>query len=68
MNPLCLFGVHKPRPSKLWNDGHFFSACARCAAQLVRTPEEPWHVVPPNMKVVWRPRTEEDVVWPSHIL
>ena len=68
MNLLCGFGRHKPAPSKLWNDGHFFSTCLRCRTPLIRKPDENWHAVPPGMKVVWRKRTDDDIVWPTHII
>lgn len=65
---LCRFGLHKARPSNIWNDGYYFSSCVRCDQSMLRTPEEKWHVVPRGLRVVWRPRTKDDIVWPTHIL
>ncbi len=68
MNILCRLGQHKPLPSKLWNDGHYFTACARCKRMLIRTPAGRWSHVPAHLRVVWRERTDDDVVWPQHLL
>lgn len=65
---LCRFGLHKARDSHLWNDGHYFSSCTRCPTPLIRKPEERWHPIPRGLRLVWRPRTEDDIVWPTHIL
>ena len=67
-NLLCNLGIHTVMPSKLWNDGHYFSVCARCKKDMIRTPNGRWMRVPTNMKVVWRRRTEDDIVWPTHLL
>lgn len=68
MNIFCRLGQHRAVPGTLWNDGYYFSACARCGKELVRVPGGRWTTIPPNMRVVWRERTEEDIVWPPHIL
>ena len=68
MKILCRIGRHKALPSNVWNDGHFFSACERCGEQLIRVPSGRWTVVPRNMRVVWRPRSDQDIVWPGHML
>lgn len=68
MNILCRFGHHSALPSNVWNDGHYFSACARCGLQMIRVPNGRWTLVPRNMRVVWRARSDDDIVWPQHIL
>jgi hypothetical protein len=68
MSMMCNLGFHQPVPSRLWNDGHYFSQCERCGVSMIRKPNDGWEVVPANLKVVWRERTEDDVVWPTHVL
>ena len=68
MKILCDMGLHKAIPSKIWNDGYYFSRCVRCGADMIRAPEGPWKTVPSTLRVVWRKRTQDDVVWPTHIL
>lgn len=63
---LCRLGFHAARPSTVWNDGHFFSSCSRCDVPMVRRPEEKWRPVPAGLRVVWRPRTKDDVIWPTN--
>ena len=67
MKILCKLEFHTAAPSSLWNDGHYFSVCTRCGQNLIRTSQSRWIAVPPHMKVVWRERTSDDVVWPSHV-
>lgn len=67
-NLFCRLGFHRARPSNLWNDGHYFSSCQRCGTMLIRKPEGSWKPIPPSMRVVWRRRTDDDIVWPTHIL
>jgi hypothetical protein len=55
LNLLCRLGLHRPEPDPVWNQGYYFSRCARCGADIVRTPSGRWHV-PAGHKVVWKPR------------
>jgi hypothetical protein len=50
---LCRFGRHAPAPDPVWNRGYWFSSCARCGADLVRTAAGRWHV-PKGRKIVWK--------------
>ena len=68
MNIVCRLGFHKPLHSNVWNDGWYFSRCTRCDHDLIRKPAERWKIVPPNLRVVWRQRAEDDIKWPSHLL
>ncbi len=60
---LCRAGMHKPMPGELWNDGYYFSPCARCHQALIRMPNRPWKAVPRGFKIVWKQRTAADVDW-----
>ena len=53
---LCSLGFHRPSPDQVWNKGWYFTSCARCGTDLVRTGSGKWHV-PKGQKVVWKPRT-----------
>lgn len=52
---LCRLGLHHAEPNEVWNRGYYFSRCARCGADLVRTGSGRWHV-PKGRKVVWKAR------------
>lgn len=58
MSGLCRVGVHKPQPSQVWNAGFYFTQCARCDRDMIRTSEGRWRTVPRGTKVVWRPADE----------
>lgn len=60
MNILCRLGKHDAVEEHLWNNGNYFTHCARCERVLVRK-DGPWKAVPRGHKVVWRPRTEFDI-------
>lgn len=64
----CKLGLHKAVPSRLWNDGYYFSTCSRCGIPLVRRSEGRWQPVPRGHRIVWRPRDEDDIDWPQHLL
>lgn len=49
---LCELGWHKTDALALWNDGYYFSKCARCGRDLVRTAFGRW-TVPRGFRVVW---------------
>jgi len=53
MSLLCKLGIHRADTPGIWNDGLFFSTCARCGAELIRRPDESWTRVPRNYEVVW---------------
>ena len=63
MRILCYTGRHKPVESERWNDGFYFSRCARCEAPLIRPLIGDWKRVPRGQKVVWKPRTDADIDW-----
>ena len=50
---LCELGRHKPEPVARWNNGYYFTRCARCGEDLVRTAYGRWHV-PHGYRVVWQ--------------
>lgn len=58
---LCELGWHKPRPVARWNCGYYFTTCARCGEDLVRTAFGRWHV-PHGYRVVWQPQPPENAV------
>lgn len=68
MKLLCKLGLHKPMFSNVWNEGHYFTACKRCGITMIRKPHGRWKPVPDNLRVVWRERTGDDIVWPTHVL
>lgn len=49
---LCELGRHKTDALAVWNDGYYFSQCARCGQDLVRTAFGRW-TVPRGFRVVW---------------
>jgi len=51
----CQLGWHAPRKGARWNNGYYFTDCARCGADLVRTTFSGWEE-PRGYRVVWRPR------------
>ncbi len=50
---LCGFGRHRPEPVARWNNGYYFTRCARCGEDLVGTAYGRWHV-PHGYRVVWQ--------------
>ena len=56
MSVLCKIGAHRSEAQPVWNNGFYFSACARCGCDLVRGIQERWRAVPKGFKVVWRQR------------
>jgi hypothetical protein len=58
----CLLGRHKAVPSDVWNHGYYFSRCSVCDCEMIGRGGE-WNAVPRGYKVVWRPRTEEEMSW-----
>ena len=50
---LCRLGWHQPKPVARWNCGYYFTTCARCDQDLVRTAYGRWHV-PYGYRVVWQ--------------
>ena len=53
MRLLCSLGLHVPKGSVRWNHGYYFTKCARCGRDLVRTAHGRWHV-PQGQRVVWQ--------------
>jgi len=62
---LCFIGRHRAvdAPAPIWNDGLYFSHCARCGAELIRPAVGAWQTVPKGKLIVWKPRTEWDLDW-----
>jgi hypothetical protein len=50
---LCELGWHRPRDLVRWNSGYYFTRCARCGCDLVRTAYGRWHE-PRGYRVVWQ--------------
>lgn len=50
---LCDLGWHRPRDLVRWNSGYYFTRCARCGSDLVRTAYGRWHA-PRGYRVVWQ--------------
>lgn len=64
MNIFCRTGAHSPVASNVWNDGYYFSECARCGREMIKAGgTDRWRPVPKNYRIVWKPRTEDDVDW-----
>ena len=57
MKLACRLGLHRPRRPSLWNAGYYFSRCARCRRDLVKTPWGRWRV-PRGFRVVWKTPSE----------
>ena len=53
MSLACLVGRHRARPSAVRNQGLYFSRCARCERDMVRSLGA-WRPVPSGFRVVWR--------------
>lgn len=49
----CAVGSHSPAPGARWNSGYYFTKCARCDRDLVRTAYSRWHE-PKGFRVVWQ--------------
>ena len=52
MRLFCSLGWHHPKGAARWNNGYYFTRCARCGHDLVRTARGPWRV-PQGHRVVW---------------
>ncbi len=63
MHLLCQLERHHASICEVWNDGHFFSFCERCGADLTRRPGRRWRAVRAPNKVVWKPRQPYDMPW-----
>jgi hypothetical protein len=61
----CKMGAHSAGAQPVWNNGFYFSACARCGRDLVRGAHGGWSAVPKGFKVVWRPRPAGYPDWSS---
>lgn len=66
MGLLCELGRHEPVAAMVWNEGYHFSRCRHCDNDIIRRNQK-WRLVPKGYRVVWKPRTEFDVRWPSRI-
>ena len=53
MSLACLIGRHRARPSAVRNQGLYFSNCARCERDMLRSLGA-WRAVPRGFRVVWR--------------
>jgi hypothetical protein len=53
MSLACLIGKHRVRPTATRNQGLYFSRCARCERDMVRSLAS-WRAVPRGFRVVWR--------------
>ena len=58
---LCDLGWHRPRPMARWNEGFYFTTCARCACDLVRTAYGRWGA-PRGYRVVWQAAAPRNAV------
>ena len=58
---LCRLGWHQPKPVARWNCGYYFTTCARCDQDLVRTAYGRWHV-PHGYRVVWQAQPPANAV------
>jgi hypothetical protein len=58
---LCDLGWHRPEPVARWNSGYYFTRCARCGKDLVRTAYGRWHV-PRGYRVVWQAQPPANAV------
>lgn len=64
MNIFCGTGTHVPGVGPIWNDGYYFTQCARCGRQMIKPGGgDRWRSVPKKYRVVWKPRTQDDVDW-----
>lgn len=68
MSVFCTLGAHAAAGQPVWNNGFYFSHCARCGRDLVRGAHEGWRAVPRGFKVVWRPRPEGYPDWSTTAL
>lgn len=58
---LCGLGSHRPLPDVRWNSGYYFTKCARCRCDLVRTAFGRWRE-PRGYRVVWQAKPPEGSV------
>ena len=54
MSIRCTLAGHRPAQRQFYNSGYWFSACARCGDDLVRTPRGDWHAAPRGHRIVWK--------------
>jgi len=57
----CELGWHRPEPVARWNSGYYFTRCARCGEDLVRTAYGRWQV-PHGYRVVWQAQPPANAV------
>jgi hypothetical protein len=62
MDIFCKLGKHSAEPSDRWNDGYYFTRCARCGIDLIKRSSD-WRAVPRGYRVVWRPRQSWEIDW-----
>ena len=66
MSILCRLDMHRAVPSNIWNEGFYFSRCSDCGCDMIGRGGK-WQRVPRGYRVVWRPRTGDDVTWTPFI-
>ena len=54
MSIKCRLAGHRPAQRQFYNSGYWFSACAQCGEDLVRTPRGRWHSAPAGHRIVWK--------------
>ena len=62
MSILCRLDMHRAVPSNIWNDGFYFSRCSDCGCDMIGRGGK-WQRVPRGYRVVWRPRTGDEISW-----
>ena len=60
MKLACLFGRHRARASAVRNQGLYFSRCAHCERDMVRSLGR-WRPVPKGFRVVWRSASADPI-------
>lgn len=58
---LCGLGWHRPARAARWNRGYYFTKCARCGQDMVRTAYGRWHV-PRGYRVLWQAQPPANAV------
>lgn len=57
----CVLGRHSVVARGVRNQDHEFGRCHRCGCDLLRVGPAAWKRVPRGYKVVWRPRTGDEL-------
>lgn len=57
----CALGRHSVLARGVRNQDHEFGRCHRCGCDLLRVGPAAWKRVPRGFKVVWRPRTGDEL-------